>query len=219
MNPFYILGIIHRDEAGDKLLEDWLEKIRPQVITLELSNYGLNFREKNSCYYRQRLDSIMKQITEQGRTYNTKIVAGIYRYLEVPYEFKKASQYIRINGGSLYLVDMDIFSMYKLNEIDNFINIDNIAVLVNDEGDRDEASSEYVFARLYFEKGIKSKPYTEEMRIRDMFMSERIALLMRCYPEQKFLHICGWQHLQDPYNLYSSMEPIKAFIYDKTFCI
>ena len=43
---FHILGIIHRDRSNGRIIGDWLNMIRPQLITLEFSRYGLMFRKE-----------------------------------------------------------------------------------------------------------------------------------------------------------------------------
>jgi hypothetical protein len=70
-------------------------------------------------------------------------------------------------------------------------------------------------AKLFFEGGIKVARYTEEMRIRDRYMRDKISILTRSNKDKRFLHICGWQHLEDPHNLYTPLNPEKVFIYDK----
>ena len=98
------------------------------------------------------------------------------------------------------------------------MSTDNLeTILATDTGEG--RGYESVLARLYFENGVKTVPYTNEMRVRDKYMSNKIAVLRRHYKGKRFLHICGWQHLQDPHNLYGPENPVKVFIYDKTFCL
>ncbi len=212
---FFMLGVIHRDKSCKERLKNCLIKLMPQVITLELSNYGLTFREKMGDYYKQRLEENLKKIKTNGSiTYDTnEYIEDIRTYLEIPYEYKVVEAYVKDYGGSLYLIDMDIFSFIKLNEIDALLDVDNLKSLITLKDD-ERPHSELTFARLYFEKGIKAFPYTEEMRIRDMHMANKISLIMKSHNEERFLHICGWQHLSDPYNIYETLKPKKVFIYD-----
>ncbi|HQE80747.1 MAG TPA: hypothetical protein PLP52_09475 [Syntrophorhabdaceae bacterium] len=210
---FFMLGIIHRDESCRDRLVKWLNREKPQVITLELSNYGLTFREKMGDYYKQRLEENLKKIGFDRDEHKNRHIVDIRTYMEIPYEYRAVRDYVRDCGGFIYLIDMDIFSLMKLKEIESLINIDNLRTLLTLE-DNGMTQSEQVFARLYFEKGIKTFDYTEEMRIRDIHMKDMIWLLMGCHSEKRFLHICGWRHLYDPYNIYGQLNPIKVFIYD-----
>ncbi len=40
-----MIGVIHRDVDLEKRLLFWLESVIPDVVTLELSRYGLRFRQ------------------------------------------------------------------------------------------------------------------------------------------------------------------------------
>ncbi|MCX5810185.1 MAG: hypothetical protein NTX36_12590 [Proteobacteria bacterium] len=45
----FVLGVIHRDESGHELLHEWMKRIKPDVITLEFSNYRLMFRKERGA--------------------------------------------------------------------------------------------------------------------------------------------------------------------------
>ncbi len=85
--------------------------------------------------------------------------------------------------------------------------------------DQGTMGREKAMARLFLEKGIKTFRYTEEMRLRDRHMSERIAHLVKRHAPSRPAHICGWQHLCDPLGLYAALYPKKAFIHDKALCL
>ncbi|MCX8109660.1 MAG: hypothetical protein N3D15_00205 [Syntrophorhabdaceae bacterium] len=210
---FFMLGIVHRDVSSRDRLMSWLNKQMPQVITLELSNYGLTFREKMGDFYKQRLEENLKKIKGHIDISTNRHIQDICTYLEIPYEYKVAQDYIQKHGGFIYLIDMDIFSLIKLKDIDSLLDIDNLKSLMALEDDGN-TQKEILFAKLYFEKGIRTFEYNEEMRIRDIFMKDRISLLMRCHNEKRFFHICGWQHIYDPFKIYEDLNPTKVFIYD-----
>ncbi len=216
---FYMIGIIHRDSQCAVKLAEWLEEKQPDVITIELSNFGLAFREKMGDFYKKNLEENLKRLNMDTNAMLNHYIEDIKKYIEIPYEYRVAQKYVKKNRGFIYLVDLDIFSFIKLKEIDKLFDLENIRNLLNLEDKGEETASERLFARLYFEEGIKAFPYTEEMRIRDIHMKDRISLLTRCHNERKFTHICGWQHLCDPHGIYKTLNPIKVFIYDQAICI
>lgn len=216
---FYMIGIIHRDSQCAVKLAEWLEEKQPDVITIELSNFGLAFREKMGDFYKKNLEENLKRLNMDTNAMLNHYIEDIKKYIEIPYEYRVAQKYVKKNRGFIYLIDLDIFSFIKLKEIDTLFDLENIRNLLNLEDKGEETASERLFARLYFEKGIKAFPYTEEMRIRDIHMKDRISLLIRCHNERKFTHICGWQHLCDPHGIYKTLNPIKVFIYDQDICI
>jgi len=93
---FFMLGIIHRDILSKERLIKWLKKEMPQVITLELSNYGLTFREQMGDYYKQKLEENLEKIKSSGNvSYITnRYIKDIYAYLEIPYEYRAVQEYV-----------------------------------------------------------------------------------------------------------------------------
>jgi hypothetical protein len=217
-NKIFMLGVVHRDAEGPKLLLQWLERIMPRIITLEFTHYGLTFRKKKGREYKKRIREVLTKIKGNNRKYNAETLADLLSYVDVPYEYKVASQYTKKHSGLLYLIDLDVFSYLKLKNSEELFHPANIEkLLCNGGGHRN--GNEKAMAKLFFEGGIKTARYTEEMHIRDRYMRDKISILTRSHKDKIFLHICGWQHLEDPHNLYTPLNPEKVFIYDKTVCI
>jgi hypothetical protein len=213
-----ILGVIHRDPEGPALLDEWLSVVRPEVITLEFSNYGKAFREARGPHYIERIREVYNKLKNGNLPCYDNALSMAISYVEMPYEFQAVSRYGEAHGVPVHLVDMDFFSFLKLRGIEEFLGVENLeALLSRDEGDR--IGSESVLARFYFEAGVRTVPYTEEMAVRDDYMSSKIRVLMKRYKRKKFLHVAGWRHLEDPRNFYGPLNPVKVFIHDKTFCI
>jgi pheromone shutdown protein TraB len=214
----FVLGVIHRDENGPDLLAEWIDRIKPDVITLEFSNYGLMFRRERGAELKKRIREFLKAFIDENEPYNREALSALFSYVDLPYEYETASRYSNEHNIPLYLIDMDVFSYLKLQKVDELLSAENIKkALYETRGNGNH--NEKAQAKMFFEKGITIVPYTDEMYIRDRYMDDRIAVLMKYYKDKRFLHICGWQHLQDPYNLYSPLNPVKAFIYDKAICV
>lgn len=217
-NTFFMLGVIHRDEEGPFLLNEWLRRIRPDVITLELSSYGIRFRRERGEEFNKRISEIVRQLNENGETYNEKALESLFAYMNIPYEFGIVSTYAAKYEIPFYLIDMDFFSYMKLRTVEDLLHEENIMKVLSDTRGPNR-NQEKAMARLYFEKGIKVAKYDREMHIRDRYMTAKIHDLMKRYHGKRFLHVCGWQHLQDPSNLYSVFNPTKVFSHDKTVCL
>lgn len=217
-NTLFMLGVIHRDDSGPALLKDWLERIRPDVITLELTHYGIRFRRELGGEYKKAIKHVATQREERGDPVNGEAVSSLLSYLSIPYEYEEASAYAAQQGAPFYLIDMDFFSYVKLRTIEDLVNEKNVEMMLAEKPGLN-GSQEMIAAKLYFEKGVTITQYDREMYIRDRYMSSRIQNLMKGSIGRNFLHVCGWQHLQDPYGLYSHFNPIKVFSHDKTFCI
>ena len=215
---FFMLGVIHRDENGPALLKDWLARIKPDVVTLELSHYGIRFRRELGEQYKRRVGEIVTQLNENGQKYNEEALASLFAYVNTPYEFDVVSAYAGEQAIPFYLIDMDFFSYVKLRAIEDLLSEENIKkTLASAEGSN--GSQELSFARLYFDKGIKIVPYDREMYVRDRYMIAKIKDLMKNNPNRRLLHVCGWHHLEDPSSLYKQFNPIKVFSHDKALCL
>jgi len=213
-----MLGVIHRDEFGPDLLDRWLRAVEPHVITLEFSHYGARFRREAGPVLRKRIEEVFNRLKRDNLPCYDNALSMALSYIGMPYEFDTASRYGKEHGIAVHLVDMDFFSYVKLREVEEFLSPGNLERLLA-ERTEGRADQEKGLARLFFDKGVKTAPYTKEMSIRDRYMSNKIAVLRKYHGEKRFLHITGWRHLEDPLNLYGPLEPVKVFIYDKTFCV
>lgn len=218
---FIMLGLIHGDTEGMEILARSLEELRPDVITLEFSRYGLHFRQINGDRLKKRLrDTVRVMGLDAGDRQYPPPLRSLLSYLSLPYEFTAASDYSRRMGVSLHLVDADLFSWLRLRDIDKVVDRGNLEILMGSpEDSTPETTREKVLAELFFERGIKTSLYTDEMHIRDSLMKDRISLLVRHHGPGRFLHLCGWRHLCDPHDVFGSLKPIKVFMYDRAFCI
>jgi hypothetical protein len=210
---FHILGVIHRDKDNGRIIGDWLNKIKPQVITLEFSRYGLMFRKEKGPLYRKKLESVLAQMRHDREAYDEEALSFLNAYIDPPSEYEAASFYCNENNASLHLVDMDHFSYMKLKDIDELYGEKNIKNVIAAQGDH-TTSRERIMARLFFDSGIQTAPYTEEMLLRDRYMGRRLNTLLQDHKGKRIAHITGWQHLKDPYNIFAPFNPVKVFPYD-----
>jgi len=209
-----MLGVIHGDGPGEVLLRDWLESAGPGVVTLEFSSYGLDFRRSKGRALRRRTCEVVGGLRGEGFPIDEDALDSLLSYIDLPREYAAASDYCGRHERPLLLIDVDRFSARKLGGIGHLLARENLMRLLSGPG-RQECHRQKALARLFFEKGIKTFSYTEEMRLRDRHMSLRISQLMRLYRPSLFVHICGWQHLSDPFGLYTSLSPRKVFIHDQ----
>ena len=215
---FVMLGVIHRDEDGPVLLKDWLARIKPDVVTLEFSHYGLRFRRELGEEYKRRIERVVSQLRGKVEPLNKDGLASLRSYVKIPYEFDVVSAHASEQGIPFYLIDMDFFSYVKLRAIEDLLSEENIEKVLT-RTEETNGNQEKAVARLYFEKGIKIVPYDREMYVRDRYMTARINDLMKNNPNRRLLHVCGWQHLEDPSNLYGIFNPTKVFSHDKALCL
>ena len=92
---FHILGIIHRDRSNCRIIRDRLNMIRPQVITLEFSRYGLMFRKEKGPAYRKKIESVLSQMRQDGEAFNDEAVSSLNAYIDLPSEYEAASRLLQ----------------------------------------------------------------------------------------------------------------------------
>jgi hypothetical protein len=210
-----MLGIIHRDRDAEGLLRERLAALGPDTITLEFSRYGLEYRKKNAPAMLEALNRTVRELRADGVSINPEALDRVLAYINPPAEYAAARDFAAAHGVPLLLVDMDRFSYLKLRGIGDLLAKDNLSKLLGAPHLTSGGHTEKALARLFFEKGVKVFAYTEEMRIRDGYMSAHLARLLARTGASHIVHICGWQHLCDPERLYEPLNPAKAFIHDK----
>jgi hypothetical protein len=213
-----MIGVIHGDPETGGLLRDYLESLQPEALTLEFSRYGHDFRAATREMFREKVRCIAEELAGAGRTVNREVYDNLLSFMELPAEFSVASEYHRTHHVPFFLIDMDVFSSLRLRKADELFSRDNLELLLTEQTEKG-SSHERVRARLYFENGVRTFPYTAEMKIRDRYMRDKISVLLHNYVNSRIVHICGWQHLADPDNLYASLNPTKVYIHDQTLCI
>lgn len=208
-----MLGVIHRDKDNRKIVERWLNDIRPDVVTIEFSQYGLMFRREKGLMYRKQVESVLEGMRRNREEYNEDALSFLYAFIDLPGEYEAASRFCIDSSAALYPVDMDLFSYVNLRKIDELFSEENIRNVVGTY-DGQVGGNERAAARLFFDAGIEMVPYTEEMYIRDCYISRKINVLMRYHRGKQFVHITGWQHLKDPYAIFTPLHPVKVYPYD-----
>jgi hypothetical protein len=215
-----MLGVIHREREGAPLLSRWLDCLEPDVIALEFSRYGMMFRKRHGAALRARLDELAAATGLGTDSPSSDAFEALRDYIELPYEYVQTSRYADRLRIPLHLVDLDLFSYINLRSMDELLDEKNLRTWFGErEGYAREIARERALARLFFCKDIKTFSYTDEMLTRDRHVKEKLTCLSRRYEEKRILHVCGWQHLSDPHNVYESLNPVKVFAHDRSFCI
>jgi hypothetical protein len=215
-----MLGVIHRDKEGAPLLSGWLDYLKPEVITLEFSQYGMMFRKRHGAALRARLDALAARMGLGAEPSSGGALEALRDYIELPYEYTETSRYADRFSIPLHLVDLNFFSCINLRSMNELLDEKNVRTWFGEHGElASEAEKARTLARLFFDKGVRTFSYTEEMLTRDRHVKEELALLTRHYQGKRILHVCGWQHLSDPRTIYDSLNPVKVFAHDRSFRI
>jgi hypothetical protein len=234
MGSLTLVGTIHRDPHGFPKLMEILEGESPDIITVEVSEYGVAFRERNGPRLKERLFQILRgpgdiRETSQGgnprgpqNPFQAETVVPILLTVELPYEFRAVKAYCELTGIPFRCIDLMRYSRTKLKALqEEMITEDNLRkILELGPGAYGEEMQKQRFwarrlisknADQFFVEAFLNGRRGDGMARRDRYMSFRIREIMRDGGET--LHVGGWEHLlNDPkgrtlYTLLKDLSP------------
>lgn len=196
-----------------------LKGLKPDVITLEFSPYGLRYRVKkkrslNRCLLRGlheivgtnnlRLGALKKLLRTTG-------IGGIRALLDLPFEYKGASFYCHRNGIPLYSVDISLYSRQLLGKLDELLLPENLKKVIafettslQEAATRERKQAESL---LLNSRHLISTDKVGEKRER--IMASRIRKIVARHAGCHIVHIGGWQHLvAQPGTLFCRLEDL-----------
>jgi hypothetical protein len=210
-----LIGTVHRDPQGHQHLFSLLEQLQPQLITLEMSPYALQYRLMRGRPQFLRLQRILERLArETGRSLQQlqshQAVRDIYKLLKLPYEYQAAKAFADHAGIPLELIDDSEISSLKLKRVESgLITFRNLKILTSLPGTEQPPQPEsYATAQnlllgnpsatacLAF---LQQRRGDEGVGPRDRVMAARIRQRKEQIAERPLVHIGGWVHLlEDP---------------------
>jgi hypothetical protein len=228
-----LIGTVHRDPQGYTKLYSRLCKLNPSVITVEVSQYALKWREMNASLLKDHLLRKVKQILMQDPSlgiFETVITYGriraILSTLDIPYEYRAALAYSKFMGIQIYPIDSSMISRSKLGIVKKeLLQIKNLIELIQDKeyNLEREIIENYLLAHTYFRSPQNflwhyNQSEHQEIEKRDKIMAKRICLILRKKSQYRLVHIGGWEHLIEAdgfKNLYFSikdLQPLRSLL-------
>jgi len=213
-----LIGTIHRDPNGLPRLMETLERESPDIITLEMSEYAVDFRERNGPRLKEKLFDILRGLHEESiqkqrgkldrpqNPFEIKAIQGILYTLELPFEFKAVKAYCEQTRISFRCIDLSKFSRDKLKTLrEEMITEENLGKILSfaPMDPHEELLKQRALARrltsqdadkLFIEAFLDGKT-GDGMVHRDRYMSLRIKEILK--NQGKTLHVGGWEHLLD----------------------
>lgn len=214
-----LVGTIHRNPNGLPRLMETLERESPDIITLEMSEYGVAFRERNGFLLKERLFGIVQGLHEKSahkegekhdKSYNPFEIGPIQAILltlELPFEFIAVKTYCERKRIPFRCIDLAKYSRMKLKTLEKeMITEDNVRKTLAFAAALDpheQLQQQRNLARmlishdadqLFIETFLNGKSEDGTVH-RDRYMSLRIREILK--NDQKTLHVGGWEHLLD----------------------
>jgi hypothetical protein len=216
MHRLTLLGTIHRDPQGLIKLVQALNGLKPDVITLEFSLYGLRYRSKKK---RSLSRCLLRGLQEIGGTnglhlgalkklMRTSGIGGIGALLDLPFEYKGASFYSKHHSIPLHCVDISLYSRQLLSKLDELLSPENLKKVLAFETTPLQAAviEECKRAERLLPNSRHLITLDRVWEKRERIMASRIRKIVARYRGGHLVHIGGWQHLTaQPATLFSCL--------------
>jgi hypothetical protein len=190
-----LIGTVHGDPWGQARAGKLLDRLRPELVTVEISPYSLNYRLKHGGIWQRQLTATL-----------AKLPAGAERHLAIrrlaaqvalPFEVRAAREYSRRVNVPWRPLDLGFLSRRHLprytTELLSPANLE--ALLATPDGDLETfVAGEFRRARQALTGGPRRIfPGAPETRRREHFLARRLRALAARH--RRVAHLGGWEHL------------------------
>ena len=226
-----LIGGVHRDPYGAVKLGRLLAAERPVALAVEVSPYGLFFRQRNSRYLRRRLVRRVKRLAGKlevsWRDWGQ--INAIEIQLALPFEYRMARKYCRDTGAALACIDSSLWSKGWINEHwRRLLSSENLEVLLKCSPATlaEEVEREYKMAAHLLKKQ-EQVLASAFMRVwsadplwqqREMELAQALEEAYTGVQEGRVAYVGGWQHLLRPstggtlYDRVKHLQPRKILL-------
>lgn len=204
-----LVGTVHHDPSGFRRTRRLLQKVRPEMVLVEISPYSLAYRAEHQRELQSALDSNLESAAatagvQPAQARRHPQIAAVRRQLQLPFEYRAADAFSRETGAELHAVDDCSFSRRWIATWSELVTAENLATLLTLPRTTTTVFDAYQEARRCMcgqaspaMRELKQwNPEDEKLwRERERFLAERIVeVLERSHPT-KALYLGGWQRL------------------------
>ena len=228
-----LIGAVHRDPHGAVKLKKLLAEERPIALAVEVSPYGLFYRQRNSRHLRRRLIRRVKRLA-----LNLKVswrdwgqINAIQIQLAVPFEYRMAQKYCRDTGAALDCIDSSLWSKAWIHEHwQQLLSSENLEVLLKCSPATlaEEVEREYKIAAHLLNEQEQSlaSAFTRAWcadplwQQREMELAQVLEEIYSGVQEGRVAYVGGWQHLLRPttggtlYSRVKHLQPRRILLND-----
>ncbi|MBN2359085.1 MAG: hypothetical protein JXR83_06500 [Deltaproteobacteria bacterium] len=205
-----LIGTVHRDPAGADKLARALDEHRPEIVTVEVSQYGIEFREQRGTDLLAKLFRDVADLAPQlGRRFEElrqhPAIAFLSSAIEMPFEWQAAQRWAADHGAACHAIDDDLVSRRNLDLLAaEALAPDNLRRLLTDPEAVAAVSERVIEQELLARRYLRAPDLFHlhfrdqekaEIEARDRAMAARIRALLAERPEALLAHVCGWEHL------------------------
>jgi hypothetical protein len=203
-----LIGAVHRDPHGAFKLGKILTQERPVALAVEVSPYGLLYRQRNSRHLQRslirRVKRLARKLEVSWRDWGQ--ISAIEIQLAVPFEYRMAQKYCRDTGAALACIDSSLWSKDWIDEHwQRLLSSENLEVLLKcspvtlaEEVEREYKiaahllnKQEYSLAAAFTRDWCADTAWQQRERELAQALEETYARVQ----EGRVAYVGGWQHL------------------------
>jgi hypothetical protein len=203
-----LIGTVHRDPDGAVKLRRLLAKERPTAVAVEVSPYGLFYRQRNGRRLRRCLKRNLSRVAEPLRVSWRRWgqIHAIEAQFLMPFEYRGALNYCRDSTATLSCLDSSHWSRSLIQaEWQQLLSRDNLAALLQQfpENLRKEVRKGYQLAAYLLSDRGKSLASAfaqgwsadANWQQREAELARRLRTVYGRLRNGRLAYVGGWQHL------------------------
>ena len=206
-----LIGTVHRDPDGAAKLRKLLADERPVALAVEVSPYGLFYRQKN-C--RPLLRCLMRRVRRLA--HDLKVtwrdwgqIEAMRLQLQIPFEYRMAQRYCRDTGAAISCIDSSLWSKSWINDHwQQLLSSENLKGLLEHYPVNlaEEVERENKIAALLFNSPERSlaaaytRPWSTDhsWQKREVGLAKMVEKTYARVRGGRVAYVGGWQHLLGP---------------------
>jgi hypothetical protein len=203
-----LIGTVHGDPDGMVLLLQLLRFENPVQVTVEVSPYGLSFRQRRGRRLLSLLARRFRRIACASDFPMKKWgqVQAISAQIGFPFEYRASFRYCRDEGALLSCLDLSSQSMQLIQGgWEELISTKNLRILCqqNPESLKAKTAKAYAFASMLLKEKEGARSFASvrgwqrdvDWQRREAFLAAGLERTWSYMERGKLAHIGGWQHL------------------------
>lgn len=199
-----LLGTVHSDRRGFARTRAFLETYGPDLVLVEISPFGVEFRKKHSVELRktlrERVGIVDKKLgISHAAALRHSRIADIYRQFGLPFEYRAAATYAKKAAIEVLTVDSSDFSREWIATWPEMISEENIELLLGLESTAPRTSALYARAAREIAEG-PSGPALHGTdagiwQKREEYMAAQMVSALERFHPARPVYLGGWWHL------------------------
>jgi hypothetical protein len=206
-----LIGTVHGDPDGMLRLLGLLKKEEPGLVAVEVSPYGLSYRQRRGRrlerVLRRRLRRVAKRhglLWEQWGQFQ-----AVVAQLSFPFEYRASLRFCRDSGAVLSCLDLSAMSRELIQTSwDELVSSRNIKALLHEPPEPPHASVKKAYAMAskllrerqesYLSAFFREWQTDPGWKIREAALAEGIGKRYKTLKSGQLAYVGGWQHLLYP---------------------